>query len=261
MARHAEQLDANGRWPADVTVWQVVIPVSGIEGEGGVLNAAERERAARYHRPADRARYVVTRETLRSLLGQQLCVEPASLCFVTSGRGRPELAGNRRLSFNVSHSGDQALIAISPARVVGVDIEYIDPLLNWCDLIDLVCTHAERQALMAAPAGARRRLFFRCWTAKEALLKTLGAGITDGLQMLMVDPAGDGTGRPVVRGEIGAAGEGMSLGGTAALQYHWLTDIPGYMGCVAVGDALSGEPGSEPNDEIGKPATKSMEGG
>ncbi|WP_144152744.1 4'-phosphopantetheinyl transferase family protein [Paraburkholderia sp. BCC1885] len=131
MAQQVGQLDSNGRWPADVAVWHVAMPPAGTCVNGAVLDGDERERALRYRRPADRTRYAVTRAVLRELLGQRLGTEPASLRFATSGHGRPELFGIPGISFNVSHSGDHGLIAISQARAVGIDVEYIDPSLDW----------------------------------------------------------------------------------------------------------------------------------
>ncbi len=83
--------------------------------------------------------------------------------------------------------------------------------------------------MMVEPVWLQRQSFFRCWTAKEALLKTLGLGITEGLRALKIDPAGDGLRRPVVNGEVVFAG-------ARTLQYHWLNDLPGYVGCVAFGE-------------------------
>lgn len=237
MAQQVRQLDSNGRWPADVAVWHVAMPLAGTGVNGAVLDGEERERALRYRRPADRTRYAVTRAVLRELLGQQLGTEPASLRFAASGHGRPELAGFACLSFNVSHSGDHALIAISGVRKVGIDIERVDPALDWQALTGLVCAEDEQQVLMAEPVWLQRQSFFRCWTAKEAVLKTLGLGIAEGLRALAVQPAGDGIQHPVVNG-------GAPFAGARTLQYHWLTDIPGYMGCVAFGEPQQVHAGS-----------------
>ena len=229
MMREVVQLQATGRWPADVQVWRVAIPLAGGPVDETVLDRLERERASRYRHPGDRMRYAITRATLRELLGQRLGAAPESLRFVASRYGRPELAcSTGSLSFNVSHSGDHALIAMSDARTVGIDVEHVDTALDWQELVDLVCTEDERRALREQSVWLQRQSFFRYWTAKEALLKALGLGITEGLRALMVDPAGDGVRHPVVerQGVFARAGD---------LQYHWLADIPGYMGCVAFG--------------------------
>lgn len=228
MALKVVQLQAAGRWPTDLEIWHVAMPSSDINLDDSILNASERERASRYRQPADRIRYVATRVMLRKLVGLRLGVKPASLHFAATQRGRLELLGlEERLSFNVSHSGDHALIAMSDVRTVGIDIEYIDPMLDWRQLLSVVCTDDERQILTTEkPEWIQLEQFFRCWTAKEAVLKALGLGIAKGLSVLSVSPAGDGAQRPIVneKGLIAAA---------RALQYHSLTDVAGYIGCVA----------------------------
>jgi 4'-phosphopantetheinyl transferase len=230
MTAQVTRLEAGGRWPADIDVWHVEMPSSGLEPAMAGLVAEERERVERYLHFADRMRFAVTRATLRELLGNTLGVPPASLRFTTTRYGRPELSGASTLSFNVSHSGSHALIAMSNARRVGIDIERIDPAIDWQALAGLVCTEDEWQALSAEHAPRQQQRFFRCWTAKEAVLKTLGRGITENLCALRVGSAGEGIQRPVVRHEAPCA-EARSV------RYHWLTDIPGYMACIAFGEA------------------------
>jgi 4'-phosphopantetheinyl transferase len=140
----------------------------------------------------------------------------------------PDASG---LSFNVSHAGDHALIALSRVREVGIDIEQHNASIDWRGLARLVCTPAERQALDSAPPPSQAALFMRCWTAKEALLKTLGLGIAHGLQALSVDLAGgcgvDAAASPEV------VGSAVEFGAASQLQYRWLDDVPGYACCLA----------------------------
>lgn len=229
MTGQAVQLEANRRWPADVDVWHVAMPRADAPLDASLLDDAERARAAAYRQPGDRVRFTVTRATVRELLGRYLDAAPASLCFTAGMRGRPELRGFPDISWNVSHSGEHALIAVSGARTVGIDIERIDSALDWRELTGLVCTAEELATLMREPVWLQRQSFFRCWTAKEALLKALGLGITEGLRALAVDPAGDGAQRAAVSGDLRFAR-------ARHFQYHWLTDISGYMGCIAYGE-------------------------
>lgn len=229
MTRQVVQLQTAGRWPEDVELWHVAMPPPDAGLDTSALHPSELEQASRYRQSADRLRYTVARAALRELLGRRQGIEQAALRFSVTSHGRPELAGtagNGRLSFNVSHSGQHVLIAISDRRTVGIDVERIDPILDWQALVDLVCTEDEQRVLREESAWLQRQSFFRCWTAKEALLKALGLGITGGLRALTVTPAGDGVRRPLV------TGNGL-FADAADLQYHWLTDIPGYMGCVA----------------------------
>lgn len=227
----AVRLRAEGRWPEDIDLWHVSFDFDGARlDEAPFLDTAERERAARFHQLADQVRFASTRSVLRELLGHYLRIDPAAVPLVVSGRGKPELAGSAcgRLSFNVSHSGDHALIAISSRRTVGIDIERIDAAINWRELAALVCTPSERQAIEGSSSEIQPVQFFRCWTAKEALLKALGLGITAGLLALRVDPREERScGQPQV---VDGA---HAFEGARALRYGWLPDIDGYLGCLA----------------------------
>jgi 4'-phosphopantetheinyl transferase len=203
------------------------------------LDAAERARAARFLRAEDAIRHAATRAALRQLLGFALQLPAASLRFVTSEAGRPELApddamapdadaGAARLDFNVSHSGDHALIAWSAATRVGVDIEAARGSLDWASLGPSVFAPADEAAVHGHAPQAQRDAFFRVWTAKEALLKVLGVGITGGLTAFSVlDPRAPGTLAPAVVDPLAPAS------GVAAYTAAWVDAAPGYAACIA----------------------------
>jgi 4'-phosphopantetheinyl transferase len=226
----AERIAANGRWPVNVRVWRVGIPLTpnSLRPMRQMLAESEQQHADRFHHLEDRARFIVARHSLRVLLGAHTGKAPQTLRFGCGAYGKPTLDGYPKLSFNVSHSGDHALIVISDQRVVGIDIECVDTIFDWQPLADVVCTSDERRAIMRLPERQQVQPFFRCWTAKEALLKTLGLGITEGLRFIAVNPFDDRTQRPLAqRGSIAAE--------AATLHFHWLHEIPGYVGCVAYG--------------------------
>ena len=170
-----------GRWPADVGLWRVELDL-GIDPAGacGYLAASEIERMGRYVQQADRVRFAVARSVLRGILGARLDCDPAQLAFEVGPFGRPSLVAHPGVSFNVSHSGERVLVAVSALRTVGVDIEAIDPALDWRALLDLVC--APEEARWIGSTGE----FYRCWTVKEALLKATGKGIGAGLKSIDV---------------------------------------------------------------------------
>lgn len=119
-----------------------------------------------------------SRALLRLLLGALSAREPDALEFTIGPHGKPQLLDSS-LQFNVSHSGDLWLLAVSPAVSVGVDIEAPRTLQAWQRLADRVFTTAERAALELEtdpPLDA----FFTGWTRKEAVLKGLGTGLGHG---------------------------------------------------------------------------------
>jgi len=153
---------------------------------GDVLDDAERVRAAGFVRCQDRRRFVAAHAATRLLLGQCLDVAPASIQFATTCHGKPRLTGGAiDIRFNLSHSGDRALLAIAVGREVGVDIEEQSPV-NVLALADLVFSPRERVALTQVAPEARLEAFYRCWTRKESFIKATGEGLSSLLQVFEV---------------------------------------------------------------------------
>jgi 4'-phosphopantetheinyl transferase len=231
MADAPSLIQAGTRWPTDISLWHLRVPREDapLHALRGELSGDERARADRYRSAAERARYIATRATLRRLLGERVGTLPGALQFTAGAHGRPVLDGHPALSFNVSHAGEHALIAISDTRTVGIDIERIDPALAWRELAGLVCTDEEQHAIACRPPPRRSEAFFRCWSAKEAVLKALGVGIAGGLRAVAADPLSEGMQRPMVS-------PASRFAAAAALCFHWLEDFSGYVGCIAYSD-------------------------
>jgi 4'-phosphopantetheinyl transferase len=115
---------------------------------------------------------------------------------------------------------------MSNARRVGIDVQVVDPSIHWRELLDIVCTDDERQALVSSSKDSQPPLFFRCWTAKEALLKLTGVGIAEGLQSVSVNPFASGSQRlPNQLNENTQA--------TSFFQFHWIAEIDDCVACIA----------------------------
>ena len=95
-----------------VAAWwcELEISVSEVEACFGWLSEGERARAARFGQPKLRDRYVVGRASLRRVLGDALGLPPAAVPIMRGPRGRPRLDMDTTLDFNVSHTGDVAVI-------------------------------------------------------------------------------------------------------------------------------------------------------
>lgn len=140
-----------------------------------------------FKRPEIRARQLLAHAALRSLLAGRLHVQPQEIAFRTGPHGKPLLADdNTELHFNLSHSGDMAIIALSQTFEVGVDVEQIRPIQNLSKLAERFLTPTEASALAALPEAGRTAAFFRVWTRKESVLKATGLGIANGLQRVEV---------------------------------------------------------------------------
>src|SRR5437588_9378587 len=130
----------------------------------------ERERAASFATDEWRNRWSAARGTLREVLGRALDIPPAEVVLRYRPHGKPELdpscarlAGELR--FNLSHSGERALIALSRVEV-GADVEWLKKR-RTDDIARRFFTPGEQQRLFALPQGQREQAFFRLWTCKE----------------------------------------------------------------------------------------------
>lgn len=151
------------------------------------LSPEERERQARFVRAEDRQRFGLFRGFLREVLGAMVQTEPAALRFILEPGGKPGLDAKTHPgapAFNVSHSGDVFVAAFACGGAIGVDVEQVDRRTDVSG-VARHSFHPHEYAHIAAADDARQRaLFFRWWTAKEAVLKASGAGIGAGLARL-----------------------------------------------------------------------------
>ena len=81
------------------------------------------------------------------------------------------------LGFNVSHSGELALIGLIRGAQIGVDIEAERDLTDQDALVRRYFSAAEIEDYFGLEPARRRAAFFNGWTRKEALVKALGQGL------------------------------------------------------------------------------------
>ena len=182
---------------AGVELHTVDLRAEGLAWESWVSDLAseERARAERYAFPGGQRRFVVARASLRRLLGSRLGVPASEVQLVDGSHGKPALApchapASNGLAFNLTHSGELALIAIGQGDL-GVDLESPLRLVDAMAVVRRFFSEAERNGFEALPAGAEReRLFFRVWTRKEALVKAVGRGLSCSLSSFTV-PIGE----------------------------------------------------------------------
>jgi 4'-phosphopantetheinyl transferase len=145
-----------------------------------VLSSDEWARADRFAFDRDRTEYVVCRGVLRWLLARYRDDSPSRLRFRYSPRGKPELDGPAdpvELRFNLAHSHGAAVVAVTRARPVGVDLERIRPLMDLGSLVRTCFAPEEQAEFWSLPELVRPRAFFAGWTRKEAFLKATGEGL------------------------------------------------------------------------------------
>lgn len=144
-----------------------------------VLSASERERLSQYRNAEAAARFVITRSLVRSVLSHQLALPASEVQIGQTDFGKPVVAD--ALHFNVSHSGDLVLLALSADRAVGIDVERRRAVERVSTLVERWLTSAEQRAVaQRVDDGADLSdAFLQVWSLKEARLKALGVGIAN----------------------------------------------------------------------------------
>jgi 4'-phosphopantetheinyl transferase len=138
----------------------------------------ERAKADRFRFERDCRRSIVRRAKLRQIVAQYVGSTPGEMRFRYGPRGKPTLDApfdQSGVEFNLSFSGEQALIAIG-RRPLGVDLEQ-------CRIVDnaeLVAKHffSQDEILVQNAADDANQVFLRHWTRKEALIKATGSGLS-----------------------------------------------------------------------------------
>lgn len=219
------------RHPLAIDVWSATLdpPATWLAAYTATLTADERARADRFHFDLHRRRFRAGRGFLRTLLASYLEREPADLRFTYGEKGKPQLAqapGEPVLHFNLSHSEDLALCAVTRGREVGADVEHIRPLSDLEQIAQRFFSRRESTVLLALPEADRPQGFFNCWTRKEAYVKAIGDGLSVPLDRFDVS---------LLPGEPARL---LLLDGTAERAAGWtMVDLPpgpGFAGALAV---------------------------
>jgi len=169
--------------PDEVHVWRapLVVPESVLEQLNQLLSESETTRATSFRSAEDRGRWIVAHGVLRILLSRYLCLNPRLLHFDFTTYGKPFLAFpalNTPLEFNLAHSRDLALYALTYSRQVGIDVEYKRADIDYEALAQIAFSPNEQATLRSLPNALKQEFFYSCWTLKESYIKAKGKGMS-----------------------------------------------------------------------------------
>jgi 4'-phosphopantetheinyl transferase len=183
---HARSSRAFERREAVIDVWEIDLarPIS--EADRALLNDEETAKADRIIIEPKRRQSYRARAELRRILGLYLDVDPRELSFVYGEHGKPgvPLAPGGEpvpLCFNLSHSGDVALVGVilgRPQLQLGVDVEEARPGREFASIAESFFAPDEVAVFRRIPAREQVAAFYRAWTRKEAYLKAIGTGLS-----------------------------------------------------------------------------------
>ena len=163
--------------------------------------------------------------TARQVLAEALAQPADALPIRRDARGKPHFAApfdDQAISW--SHSGEVLLVALGPARDLGVDVERHRERPRMMEIAQRFFHPSELDWLRARDDDTRTDAFVRLWCAKEALLKAHGHGVSFGLEKLVFGEREDG---------LQLIDCDPALGSPAEWRLHEWEPLPGYRGALA----------------------------
>ena len=161
-----------------VQIWSAVFDQVNSSSCFDLLSEDEKSRAARLKNPGAASRQIISRGILRLILGSYTGKDPKAIVFSYSESGKPNLSDpeNPKVFFNLSHSGNLLLIAVSEGEQIGIDVEKDEDNIDFLGIAGLVFSSEEQFSLSHSSDPIHD--FYELWTAKEAILKSAGLGFS-----------------------------------------------------------------------------------
>ncbi len=150
------------------------------------LDADERRRANAFVFERDRSRFIAGRVLLRSLLGAYLDLDAAEVDLTVATNGKPRLAEDCGIHFNISHCADTYVAAFSCSEDIGIDVEAPRDVTDARELARIVFSEEECRWLEEMDPRQVSAAFQRGWTRKEAFVKARGLGLGTDLKRITV---------------------------------------------------------------------------
>lgn len=142
-----------------------------------LLSKDETEKADRFRFEKDTIQYIVSRGYLRRILSDYIQTNAESIIFSYTEFGKPFI-NNSEVYFNLSHSGDWCLIAVSLIKEIGIDIEKIREIDDVLKIAEKYFALNEYEHLKSFEGIKQLNEFFRIWTLKESFIKAIGEGLS-----------------------------------------------------------------------------------
>lgn len=144
----------------------------------GLLDKASLSRAAEISHPQRRKQFLFGRVLLWHALRYSYGTDKlAGWRFEPGPGGKPLLLGPQgaaEVAVSLSHSHERVICALMECHSVGIDVELSKPR-DFPALAKAVMTETEHRHFAGLEAPAQAAFFYRCWTAKEACAKAIGA--------------------------------------------------------------------------------------
>lgn len=147
-----------------------------------ILNEDEIKKAERFRFDEHRNRFKMARGTLRILISKYIKnINPEDIRISYNKYGKPELSMDKRtkdIKFNLSYSGNYAILAFALSRRVGIDIEKTHEIKYADQILERFIPNFESNKFRELPYLTKISFFFSTWTCIEAYQKALGIGLS-----------------------------------------------------------------------------------
>jgi len=146
-----------------------------------LLSSEEKERSERFKFYKHRKAFIASHGFMHTVLAYYIDTEANQIEFSQSEFGKPSLidAQNKNnIQFNLSHSNNVAILAVSRQHSVGIDIEYAERKVDWQGISKRFFTADEQEQFRQLTETKQREAFFQIWTRKEAHMKVTGQGLS-----------------------------------------------------------------------------------
>lgn len=177
---------------ADLWYGKLTVTASDYPHFWPLLDKSERAHAEKLASPLLQQRYVEVHGHLRNILSRYLAQPPEKINIKKAAHGKPYLTDYPDLTFNLSHTANNLVIAVAQGCQLGVDIEHCKPRSNLALLVDKCFADVEAAYWHQLPETEKTTAFYCFWTKKEAFVKATGRGIALGLKSCVTDPANPG---------------------------------------------------------------------
>lgn len=161
---------------ARIDLWQFSL-ANELENTAQLLNAEEQARADQFLFSRHKRRFSTARATMRIILARYLNSSPEHIEFHYNAHGKPEILHAAKLQFNLSHSGDLALLAVGKGFPMGVDIEKYSAR-PYKGIAKSLFSEQEYEEFIKVPQALKPAIFFHVWAQKEAFIKACGLGLS-----------------------------------------------------------------------------------
>jgi len=160
----------------EIHLWHIPFDEKKIELK--LLSSREIAKGNAFKFPTHKHQFWLYRTMLRKVLSLYSNIPPEKICFSYSEFGKPSFENNASLQFNLSHSQNLGVIALTHSSPVGVDIEEMKTLEDFEEIVKQFFSKKEYADFQQIPVQEQLDPFYTLWTCKEAFVKALGEGLS-----------------------------------------------------------------------------------